>query len=245
MNHAHLKSQINIATLTTRATRQEASRLLHKGRKLRRQAESSPARSNPSKSHALMNQGWDAHEAGMALRENAEAGRLDRRHMHLSAALLNGKTYLGCEPKRDSTRTPTADPNQIATYITPHLPQAEKKHAQYIAQMWCGQGNVRLHYIREMGLVRLFTIDKTEAEIKECEAKIQKFKWDLHHAQKEECRADEVYKRAMDQRKNCETKITAMETRLLSLYADLTRTTEEADHRPINGVSDLFREEAA
>lgn len=158
MRHTSLKTDIKIAQATARIQRAEASKLIRKGRDLRKQATAEP---DPTKKARMASVGWVCRDDSMGLRATANAGRNDRRHMHLAAALLNGKTYLQCEKEAEDKPSPTG----IAAWIKPHLPVDEQAHAEFIAETWLTTGEIRHKEIREQGLVERLALDKKAATI--------------------------------------------------------------------------------
>lgn len=160
MRHDSLKSEIKIAMATTRIQRTEANKFRAKAKAL---FEKAKAESDQTKQSILNKRGWDLRCQGMGLRSEANSGRSNRRYMHLAAALLNGRSYKQCEGRCESHKKPQT--KDLAARIQPHLPMAERPHAEYIAEMWLKDGTLRLTYIREQGLVRLLSLDKQKATI--------------------------------------------------------------------------------
>lgn len=133
MKHDALKSQINSAASTAATQRREATQLLGEGRQLRKSGNQS--------------EGWDKHREGMALRWDANDEREYRRHLHLSAALLNGRTYKRCEAKYDEEHTGPASAGLIGPLIEPYLTLLpEGMDADDIAAKWLHEGDARLRY---------------------------------------------------------------------------------------------------
>lgn len=147
MNHSALKTEIIEMATTASAQRREATTLLNEGRKLRREGNS--------------DQGWAKHREGMALRWDANDEREYRRHLHLAAALLNGRPYLRCEAKYDEEHTGPALSGLIGRFIKPHLP--ESLDAADIAAEWLSQGNVRLRYDKDSDALSLVPAEMKEA----------------------------------------------------------------------------------
>lgn len=145
MRHDSLKSDIQTAQATTRTQRASASKLLHQGRTLRKQAESEP---DPTKKASLLSEGDNCRLGSLHLRYTANSGRFDRRHMHLAAALLNGKTYFQCEAKCEAK--PLA--KVLAPLIQPHLPETEQAEAAFFAETWLKTGDTRLKALRDQKL---------------------------------------------------------------------------------------------
>lgn len=160
MRHDSLKTQIRIAQATTRIQRSEATKLIHKGRDLRKKAATETTR---VKQDRLSNKGWECRSTSMDLRSAANDGRNDRRHMHLAAALLNGRTYQQCEAKCDPKNKPSA--SILGAWIKPYLSKEEQTHAEYIAETWLKDGTLRLRYIEDKGIVQLLALDKQKADI--------------------------------------------------------------------------------
>jgi len=243
VNRSALKSQINISTLTTRAQRREASRLIISGRKLRAKGRAlADAPTTKVKADRLLKQGWDNHKTGMSLLGDAEAGRNDRRHASLAAALLNGKTYLRCEPKINPAKTPKVDAEMLAGYIKPHLPLEEQKHALHIAEMWAKDGHVRLAYIREQGLVRLLHIDKKEAEVVALKAKIGRAEQDFQHQKRQESTAQARHASQVKRREASADELYALQSRLADLELELedAKTVKADQSATINSIDDLL-----
>jgi len=144
-----LKIQINAATAATRQQRLEATKLIVSGRKLRRggRALGGDSPINPDvKGLALLKQGWERHRQGMRHLGVAESGRYDRRHQHLAAALLNGRTYKRCEPTI-KPHTLIASVTMITPLITSCLPVKQQNDAQKLVREWLDRGDVRLRYL--------------------------------------------------------------------------------------------------
>lgn len=160
MRHDSLKTQIRIAQATTRIQRSEATKLIRKGRDLRKKATTETTR---IKQDRLNNKGWECRSTSMDLRSAANDGRNDRRHMHLAAALLNGRAYQRAEAKCDPKNKPSA--SVLGAWIKPYLPKEEQTHAEYIAELWLKDGTIRLNHIEDKGLVQLLALDKQKADI--------------------------------------------------------------------------------
>jgi len=138
VNHSALKTQINEEAAAAKAQRREATHLIVEGRKLRREGRALGAeKPEPDeRGIALLKQGWDNHSRGHDLLETAEDGRDDRRHLHLAAALLNGRTYKQCESKINEQKTGKPAASYIARLIEPYLPKSTKAEAKALASDW-------------------------------------------------------------------------------------------------------------
>lgn len=136
MNHDSLKTEIKTAQTTTREQRAEATKLIHQGRSLRKQAKTE---TDEVKKARLNAEGWNCHHDGVYLRAEANYGRPERRHLHLAAALLNGRTYLQCEQKCEEK--PSA--SMLGRLIAPFLSDIDKPNSDAIAKSWLTQ-EVRL-----------------------------------------------------------------------------------------------------
>jgi hypothetical protein len=134
MRHDTLKTEIKTAQTTTHNQRAEASSLIRRGRDLRKQCR---AESNQDTKLSLYDEGEKCRVTGMALRADANYDRDSRRHMHLAAGLLNGKTYLQCESKCESLPYAKA----IASWVKPCLP--EGVDATALVQEWITKGEVK------------------------------------------------------------------------------------------------------
>ena len=167
MDTRALKIQINAATAATRQQRLEATNLIVSGRKLRRGGRALGAtKPDPDlKGLALLKQGWERHRKGMSLLGAAESGRYDRRHMHLTAALLNCRTYQRCESSTNP-HTPSASVSKIVTFlqtIAPHYEGGLQQDALNLAREWLDRGDVRLRYLHDEGKFVLRTYDEVPA----------------------------------------------------------------------------------
>ena len=160
MRHDSLKTQIKIAQATTHIQRSEANKFRAKSKALYKAAE---AEQDQTKKIRLNNKGWDFRCQTINLRTEANSDRNARRHMHLAAAMLNGRTYKQCEAKCDPHKKPPA--KALATWIAPYLPAAERAHAEYIADSWLKDGTLRLTRIQDDGIVQLLALDKHKANI--------------------------------------------------------------------------------
>jgi len=166
MNTYALKSNIRISSITTRVQRREATRMLAKGRELRKKSRDLAISTGPSpKSKRLQAEGNQFHDQGMGLLDCSNDSRDLRRHQHLAAALLHGKTYLACEAKIDETRTSKPDAKTLATIIRHCLPEEEQKHAEHIASMWLDKGDMRLRAMRDGEVLNLIALNRIDAEI--------------------------------------------------------------------------------
>jgi len=138
----HEKTTLTDATRTeahkAHTVRQGASHLIRVGRLLR-----SEGRRHPDKNYDL---GVDHLRAATLMLKGVEEGRSKRRHMHLAAALLNGKAYRSCEP-RHRRGSPPVDIDLLASIIEASLP--DQADALQIADIWvtchtrgypCGKG---------------------------------------------------------------------------------------------------------
>ncbi len=237
-NHSALSAQINISTLTTKAQRQEASRLIIKGRKLRAQGRDLGAeQSEPSrKATRLLKQGWANHATGMNLLDQCEGTRNERRHAHLAAALLNGRTYKQCEPTINKQKTPQPSAQCISEHLRLHLPKEMRAHAEFITEKWL-QGDLRLRDLQNEGLARLIEIDSLEAGIAQAkrEQKTQTKKLQLAmgaraQSQQMHARNERLLAEASDRCTEAESKIDDLKAKL-----------EEArDPGPITSIADLL-----
>jgi len=181
--HSALKAQINTATALTKARRAEATRLITKGRKLRGEGRAlGDTKPDPKALGArLLAQGRDLHSTGMDLLSDAEDGRRDRRHLHLAAALLNGRRYSRCESSF-SQNTGPASSSEIAAIIQPHLPNKLKVHAEFIAMTWLDKKDITLRALADGDqLTNQMALDEQRAKLakaREEEAKLeQEQKW--------------------------------------------------------------------
>jgi len=163
VNHSALKNEINLQATTTHDQRHDATRLFIKGRKLRREGRALGAEGNggpdPEKGVQLLKQGWQAHQDAEYLIMTGEDTRCDRRHLHLAAAMLNGRTYLRCERSYNEQATDKPGYRTIRFHIEDFLPSEDKALANVLAQAWLDNGNVRLKYDRETDRVQLVAVD--------------------------------------------------------------------------------------
>lgn len=153
MNHSALKTEINEKSAAAKAQRREATQLIIEGRKLRREGRALGAeKPDPDqRGVALLEQGWDNHSQGRDLLWEAEDGRDDRRHLHLAAALLNGRTYKQCEPTINEQKTGKASASCIARLIEPHLPKGVD--AMVLATDWLDGVEGGINRVRTLHLL--------------------------------------------------------------------------------------------
>jgi len=168
MRHISLKTEIQIVQTTARIQRATATKLIHRGRDLRKRIRTEPDLPQ-AKQNCLHREAEDCRLEGMSLRGTANSGRAARRVMHLAAALLNGKTYLQCEKETEDK----PDVDGIAHWIKPQLPLEEQPHAQFIAETWIKTGEIRHREIREQGLVERIGFDKAQAVINKLKGEIK------------------------------------------------------------------------
>lgn len=166
MNHSALKTEINQAATTATTQRRDATQLIIEGRKLRREGRAlGKDQPDPDgRGAALLAKGWSNHSDGMDLLSEAEDRREDRRHLHLAAALLNGRTYKRCESKINEQKTDQASAGWIASLIEDYLP--EGCDASEFACDWLAKGNVKLRYDKEsdsLSMVEVPTVALKEA----------------------------------------------------------------------------------
>jgi|SaaInlLV_10m_DNA_2_1039722.scaffolds.fasta_scaffold02497_8 hypothetical protein len=241
MIHSALSSQINVNSRLTAAQRHEASRLIISGRKLRKDGRELRD-SNKVKAERLIAQGWCRHTAGIDLLDQAEDSRNERRHAHLAAALLNGKTYEQCESKRNPHKTPDADFTVIGGYIRPHLPAGEQKHSEAIAQAWLKSGNLRLSYIQDKGIAGLVALDQKRSEIAKLKGEFDE--------QTRRCGIASSALRAAQktvERRQADYDASAARVRVANeawwaAKRELEEAQEAEDTRPTDGIADLFRQ---
>lgn len=244
MRHDSLKTSIRIAQATTRIHRSEATKLRAKAQALYKKAK---AETDQTKKTRLDNKGWGCSQQSVALRAEANSERGDRRHMHLAAALLNGRTYKQAEAKCEPHKKPQA--KTLVAWIRPHLPAAEQAHAEYIAEVWLKDGTLRLTHIQETGLVQLLSLDKQKATIASTKASIKLAEKALADARQQVTATERniAHQQALlNSTKATETKaketLTGLLAQLAQQEADLRRDQEALTIKKAktNSIDDLF-----
>lgn len=240
MNRFHLKAEIRAESLKASTFRREATKLIRKGRRLRAE---SRQESNAAKAKQLDAKGWAARSQGLDLRDAAEAGRYDRRHMHLAAGLLNGRTYLRCEAKCDPRHKPNAE--KLGAILAPSLPASERPHAKYIAEIWLG-GEARLKDIRERGLDRLLEQDKKQAEITALQRQILRAEQDHQNARVRIASAETDLRRCREHADTCTKALDTLILRKSDMESELRRMkqTSSVEGTQVTCVADLFKDVA-
>lgn len=178
MNHLILKSNIRVAQATARMQRTESHKLLHRGRKLRKQSQGHVSM-DPLHREQYQAEGQECRRSGLYLRNQAEYNRDYRRTMHLAAALLNGKTYEQCEQKCNPKNPP--DAAAIGGFIRAYLPPGEREHSEYIAQRWVLGWTMA--DIRTQGLAPLAEKAKRKAEMAKQKASMAKLQSSIKSVQ--------------------------------------------------------------
>ena len=197
MNHYALNSWIAIASRKARAQRTEATRLIIKGRKFCREGRALGAEkpnSDPRGTN-LLKAGKELNQIGCRLIGNAEDGRWQRRHWHLAAALLNGKTYFRCEAKINEQKTGKADSSLIADAIQLHLPLDLQTYALFIAKEWLLRGGLTLRATFR-DTQRLAALDKAKVDFAQTrveKAKLERERtWSTNHLKRAQAALDEA-----------------------------------------------------
>ncbi len=239
MRHTSLKTDIKIAQSTARIQRAEASKLIHKGRDLRKRASSEP---DPAKKARLDSVGWGCRDESVGLRAEANAGRSDRRHMHLAAGLLNGKTYLQCESKCEDPPSATS----LAIWIKPHLPADEQTHAEFIAETWLKTGEIRHKEIREQGLVERLALDKKAAEVTKVKLEIKNTDREHRHHQAQVQQTERHLAQHKAIAAKWYTKLGDLQTQCARLESDLQADKDAlaASKAVTRSIDDLFEDAA-
>ena len=166
MNHDALKTEIKTAAAETTTQRREATRLYIKGRKLRHEGRALGDTPDIERGEDLLKEGWNLHNQAADLIYETESTRYDRRHLHLAAAMLNGRTYLQCEPKTNPQKTGSANDRAIGYHIQEFLPEGDNADAQALAfaKEWVKNGNVRIRFDREANRVAIVPVEPVTCE---------------------------------------------------------------------------------
>ena len=239
MRHIKLKIDIKVAQAEARIQRAEGTKLIAQGRKLRKRSQ---AESDVEKKTRLFHAGETCRDQGIDLRATANYGRQDRRHLSLAAAMLNGKTYEQCEKKCDPQNKPQK--TRLAPYIQPYLLAEEKKHAEFIAQTWLKEGNIRLVLIRNEKLGDKLAFDQKMAAILATKTEIANGESALRAARtslREASRYVETHQKTVDQ---WSTQVRSLQERCqiqeAELQAEKDQEALKTSQVVTQGVDDLF-----
>ena len=248
MNTYALKSNIRISSITASTARREATRMLAKGRALRKESRESAISTGPSpKSKRLQEEGNQLHEQGMSLRDHVDGDQDKRRHRHLAAALLHGKTYKACEPKIDKTRTSKPNPQTLAAILRPCLPHEEQQHAEHIATMWLDKGDMHLRALRQGEVLHLIALDQIDVEITEAKKAHGQARLLVRTREMYVSRARTDLEVKEKSAEEARTKVASMQSRIedLEFQKEELREAKANTKAVIDTIDDLFAGEAA